>query len=119
MAKRERRTAITQDRVLAELAAIAFANGADYVRIASTDGTVEFVPTEKLTQDKRSAISAIKQGQSGTEVKTYDKLRALELLGKHMGLFSDSAGVQTREKNNLLDALHGVEVDTDGIPEAE
>lgn len=119
MAKRERRTAITQDRVLAELAAIAFANGADYAHVTDPYGAVEFTPTAKLTDDQRRAIASIKQGQTGTEVKTYDKLRALELLGKHMGLFSDSAGVQTREKNNLLDAIQGVEVDTDGIPEAE
>lgn len=119
MALRERRTAITQDRVIAELAAVAFANGADYAKVMYDTGLVSFVPTDQLTAEKKKAIASIKQGQAGTEVKTYDKIRALELLGKHLGMFSDRAGAVTNEKNNLLDAIKGTEVDVDAVPEAE
>ena len=118
IALRERRTAITQDRVLAELAAVAFASGTDFAQIQQ-DGHVVFTPTDHLDENKKKAVASIKEGQSGTEVKTYDKIRALELLGKHLGMFSDASGAQTREKNNLLEAIRDTEVNTDAIPEAE
>lgn len=118
MALREARTAITQDRVLAELAAVAFANGTDFAQIQG-NGRVLLTPTEQLSDDKKRAVASIKEGQFGTEVKTHDKIRALELLGKHMGLFSDAAASANRATNNLLEAIKGTEVETDGIPEAE
>lgn len=118
IALRERRTAITQDRVIAELAAVAFANGTDFAQIQG-NGHVFFTPTEQLTPEKKRAVASIKEGQFGTEVKTYDKIRALELLGKHLGMFSDRAGAITQEKNNLLEAIKDTEVNTDDIPEVE
>lgn len=115
---RERRTAITQDRVLAELAAVAFANGTDFAQIQG-NGHVLFTPTDQLTAEKKRAVASIKEGQFGTEVKTYDKIKALELLGKHLGMFGDRAGAATQEVNNLLDAIKGIEVNTDEVQEAE
>ena len=32
-------------------------------------------------------MASIREGKHGIEVKTYDKLRALELLGQHLGMF--------------------------------
>ena len=115
---RERRTAITQDRVIAELAAVAFANGTDFAQIQG-NGHVLFTPTDQLTTEKKRAVASIKEGQFGTEVKTYDKIRALELLGKHLGMFGDRAGAATQEVNNLLDAIKCIEVNTDEVQEAE
>lgn len=40
-------------------------------------------------------------------------------LGKQYLGQSDKVTVETREKNNLLEAIKGAEVNTDGIPEAE
>lgn len=119
MALREARTAITQDKVLAELAAVAFSNGTDFAKVTEQDGIVEFVPTDQLTPEKKRAVASIKQGKFGTEVSTYDKIKALELLGKHLGMFSDRAGAANQEVNNLLEAIKNTEVDTDEIPEAE
>lgn len=82
---RQKRTEITQDRVLRELAAIAFADVTDIVYYEG--GHVKIKDTEDVPKDTRKAISGIKEGQYGTEVKTYDRIRALELLGKHLGLF--------------------------------
>lgn len=84
---RERRTEITQDRVLRELAAVGFANGTDYTRIAP-DGAVELMETDSLTEAQRAAITGIRQTRDGVEVKLADKMKALELLGKHLGMFS-------------------------------
>lgn len=126
MAERAKRTEITQDKVLRELAIIAFSNAADYaaviereavmevdghqVKLLDDDGnpimyrTVEPVLTAELTEEQRRALSVIKKGRDGFEVKPYDKVRALELLGKHLGMFQDKVEV-TGEVNNPMAGL--------------
>lgn len=113
MKDREKRTEITQDRVLKELAKIGFANATDYARVVEkmvmrkiigAEGEeigeepyyykdVELVLTEDLDEDKRAAIASIKQGANGIEVKPNDKVKALELIGKHLGMFVDKTEV--------------------------
>lgn len=107
-AKRQKRVEITQDMVLRELALIAFSNASDYARVIEkvamtengtpmhdADGnpivyrTVEPVLTEALTEDQTRALAVIKRGRDGFEVRPYDKTKALELLGKHLGMFTD------------------------------
>jgi phage terminase small subunit len=108
MADRSKRTEITQDKVLAELAAIAFANGSDFAKVVDepmiingsyvmdpdtgklkTWESVKIIPTDQLQPDKQKAIAGIKMGKNGIEVATCDKVRALELLGKHLGMFKE------------------------------
>lgn len=109
---------ITQERVIKELAAVAFANGADYARITA-QGYVEFIPTADLPKEKLAAIAGIKSSQSGTEVKLGDKLRALEMLGKYLGLFDGQQNAEQPE-NNLLEALNGMTKEGyDDIPELQ
>lgn len=115
---RVKRTEITQDRVMQELASIGFADIADFARIEEKTGHdligrevkytgVEFTETLKIPQNKRGAILAIKQGANGIEVKLGDKVRALELIGKHIGMFSDNAGKPPgdTEDDNLFGAI--------------
>ena len=83
---REQRTEITQDRVIQELAAIGFARATDYAKIVPGDG-VDFVSTEELTESQKAAVVSIKETQNGTEIRLADKLKALELIGKHLGMF--------------------------------
>ena len=45
--------------------------------------------TDSLSREQKKAISGIKHGKNGIEVATCDKVRALELLGRHLGIFSD------------------------------
>lgn len=83
--KRQERTQIRQDDVLRELASIAFLDITDIVSVR--DGKVFIADTDELPPDKRKMISGIKEGQYGLEIKFYDRLKALEMLCKHLGLF--------------------------------
>lgn len=96
----QRRTEVTQDRVVKELMRVAFADMADYAQVRSypvvnKDGIevvkqlVTFTKTSALTDDQRAAIASIKQGANGIEVKLHDKIKSLELLGRHIGMFND------------------------------
>lgn len=85
--QRMARIEVTQDRVIQELAAIAFAKDSDYVTIDR--GAVQVKDTKDLTENQQRAIASVKECRDGIEVKLYDKQRALELLGKHLGMFRD------------------------------
>ncbi|MCI8777332.1 MAG: hypothetical protein HFK00_08110, partial [Oscillospiraceae bacterium] len=37
----------------------------------------------------KKTISCIKEGKFGVEVSSYDKIKALELLGRHLGMFTE------------------------------
>ena len=112
---------ITQERVLEELAAVAFANGTDFATITKS-GMVRIIPTEDVAEDKRKAVAGIKEGQWGTEIKLHDKVRALELLGKHLGVFDSNNASTNQETNNIFEVINqstGEELDTSEISEIE
>lgn len=105
MDARSKRTGITQDRVLQELAAIGFSRATDFVRIDES-GRVVLTPTDALTEDQRRAIAGIKDGKFGVELKLYDKLRALEKLGEHLGMFSGKEAQNDEHTNDgFMEAL--------------
>lgn len=105
--KNETKLEISQERIIRELASIAFANGADFAEVVEVAGlelqTVKFKATKDLPAEKRAAIASIKSGSSGMEVKTYDKLKAMELLGKYLG-YLNPAG-DTAKATSLADAI--------------
>ncbi len=105
MEERQKRTEITQDRVLQELAAIAFARATDYAEVKG--GVTIVKPTATLTEDQVRAIAGIKNGVNGVELKLYDKKGALELLGRHLGMWNDKlevSGIQA-EQSKLEDMI--------------
>lgn len=78
-------------QVLQELARVAFASAADYARVEEKDGQLRLapVPTGQLAPGQLAALAGYKQASNGSiEVKTHCKMRALELLGRHFGLFA-------------------------------
>ena len=95
MADRSRRTGINQDRVVLELAKIAFVNATDV--IDSSDATIR----PDATTDDTAAIQSVKVKVIPTkdgegierEIKLNDKIKALELLGKHLGMWNDKLDV--------------------------
>ena len=109
MAKRSRRTGINQDRIIRELARIAFVNPADVIN--TEDATLK----EDATEDDTAAVLSVKVktfGEDGVEreIKMADKIKALELLGKHMGMFQNNLNVaiNTSEKlNDIMKQLGG------------
>ena len=90
----EARSQVTVDRVLLELARVAFA---DTTLVAYVDqGRVIIRDTADLDGDTRRAISEISQSVGNTittKVKMHDKIKALELLGRHLAMFKDKVDV--------------------------
>ena len=82
--QRLKKASISADRVLQELARIAFSVATDVVEVR--DGEVVIRDTESLTTDQKAAIAGIKEGRAGIEIKMHDKVRALELLCRNLGL---------------------------------
>ena len=95
MAERSKRTGVNQDRVVMELAKIAFVNAADVIDPESA--TIR----EGATSDDTAAIQSVKvkviptkEGEGvEREIRLNDKLKALELLGKHLGMWNDKLDV--------------------------
>ena len=88
MADREERTGVTQDWVVQELYKIAHA---DRCGIAKVVGGVRVVltDTDDLDAEQRAALVGVEETKFGIKVTTCDKLKALELLGRHLGMFTD------------------------------
>lgn len=97
--KQAKRTEITADRVLRELAKMGFSNMLDYATV-QPDGYA-YIDLADLTRDQAAAIQemTIDEYVDGTgedarpvkrvRVKLADKKASLELLGKHLGIFDE------------------------------
>ena len=117
----QKRTQITQDKVINELAKIAFSNATDYVEIVTRpmkhrywdkdlqeyvyeDGEIYeqdivLKDTNKLTEEQKAAIACIKNTRHGISVEQCNKVEALRLLGQHLGLFKDNPHININ--NNM------------------
>lgn len=88
--KRRERLELSGDQVLREYARIAFANMSDFVIVGSDGVTVR--PMDDLTEDQMAAIAEVTvtptQNGATVKLKLHDKLRALDALSKHLGLFA-------------------------------
>lgn len=93
MQERQQRTEVTQDMVVKELAAIAFSRATDYAAVKG--GTVCIKDTDSLSDEQIRAIAGIKEGRNGIEIKLNDKEKALELLGRHLGMWNDKLDINT------------------------
>jgi phage terminase small subunit len=90
--EQSKRTGITADLVLKELAAVGFSKITDVLNIDDED-----IPLKRNISNKaKSAIQAIsssrKMGERTISVKMHNKIGALEKLGTHFGLFNDLNG---------------------------
>lgn len=94
MAERSKRTGINQDRVVLELAKIALVKMTDIVdnqgRIKSTasDDDLACIESMKYKESESDTGSSVER-----EIKIASKIKALELLGKHLGMWNDKLDV--------------------------
>lgn len=106
-AKRLERNEITAERVLAELARVAFF---DVRKLLNPDGTMK--PLDQLDDDTAAAIAGLDLAEicdaEGApigvlkKIKIADKLTALDKLARHLGLLQDKVKLVNDEDNPIL-----------------
>lgn len=107
--ERSERTNVTADRVVEELARMGFSNMMDYIRVQENGSA--YVDLRALNRDQAAAIQEVTMEQVGEvmvdetmvpvrkiKFKLSDKKGPLELLGKHLGMFSDKLNVNLTGK---------------------
>lgn len=116
MKDREERTKVTQDKVIQELAKIAFL---DIRKLYNDDGSLKNI--KDIDIDTAGAITSLEtlEEYSGygddrekigdtRKVKLSDKTKALELLGRHLGIFNDKLDISVREKEEKKNAISDI-----------
>ena len=99
--KVEEKAIVSIEDIVKELTAIAFTDRTKVCRLVTKEKqhekttlvykAVDFPDTDTLDNETKKVIAGYKQTQSGLAVETYDKMKALELLGKYLGMFKDEA----------------------------
>jgi phage terminase small subunit len=80
---------------VAEIAKVAFAEMGTY---AEWDGgSVNLKSSEFMSKKHRSVVKKISEGKFGVTIELHDKLKALEQLGRHLGLFKDHLEVTGKD----------------------
>ena len=120
MKDREKRTEVTQDKVLQELAKIGFADIKDYLEYKtaktvvqhdeSGEPVIDYQQIVNVIDSKEvdtSVIQEVSIGKDGTfKFKLYDKQKALVDIGKHLGMFTDKIEVKGNlSVNNPFEGL--------------
>ncbi|HIZ55368.1 MAG TPA: terminase small subunit [Firmicutes bacterium] len=98
--ERKEKIQVTEQDIIGELSSIAFAKATDYLQITEQDTgkqVLQAIPAEQLSAGQRAAVEYVRQTSAGISVKLHDKVRALELLGKHIGLFAVKPSVKPSE----------------------
>lgn len=95
IAERGRRVGVTADQVVKELVRIAFVDTSRLVKFEG--GRMVLTETANLTEDERRAVSemseSVTENSRTRKFKMHDKLKALELLGRHLGMWKEKLEV--------------------------
>lgn len=114
--ERATRLEVKADRVVEELARLAFSNMADYMEI-DEDGKPVGLNLRSLTRDQAAAIQEISEDATGgsgdgerrlilrTKFKLADKGANLERLGRHLGMFPNK--VEHNLDSSLAELIAG------------
>lgn len=91
MSERSKRTEITADMVVAELARVGFSNIGHYLKFNASGVTLN--DSSLMTDDALRCVSEVTESVSkdggSVKFKLHDKVSALEKLGRHLGIFKD------------------------------
>ncbi len=102
--KVEEKAIVSVEDIVKELTAIAFADRTKISKMEKRTMELEsgkevnyedvvFALTDTLDENTKKVIAGYKKGKNGISVETYDKLKALELLGKYFGMFKDDSPI--------------------------
>lgn len=102
--KVEEKAVVTIEDIVNELSVIAFGDRTEIAKVETEPvvdeetGKVKYhrthldiTDTEKLSVNAKKIVSGYKLTTAGISVETFDKMKALELLGKYLGMFKDEA----------------------------
>lgn len=96
---------VTVERIVAELCKVAF--GSKRALMKWGPEGVTLIDSDTLSDEDAANVAEVSETTSkdggSIRLKTHDKIKALELLGRHVGIFKDENGVK-------LTALGGVSV---------
>jgi phage terminase small subunit len=108
---RNERIQVTQDQVVAELAKVAFGDPRAVMEWGPHG--VKLKPSDELDKNSIAQVADIANGgENGPGIKFYDKLKALELLGKHLGMFTDKFSLQGN-----MEVRHGTDPELEKLIE--
>lgn len=100
------------DRVVAELSKIAFQNVGDMLEVDEM-GNVRLKRLEDMDDGGAALssvdVSAFADTSTLTKIKAYDKLKALEMLGKHCAIFTDNVN-HTNNGGDFADPVQTVNI---------
>lgn len=85
MAERASRVGVTQDRVLRELVRLGFGDARKVLRW--TEKGVRLIPSDELDDDAAALVAEVAETKDGLRIKVHDKLKALNLMGQHLGMW--------------------------------
>ena len=103
MAERSKRTGINQDRVVEELAKLAFVNAADVIDV-NTATVLKDARPEDLACIQSVKVKKTTKGKNTIEereIRFYDKKDSLVQLGKHLGMFRDKLELEADVELNI------------------
>ena len=106
MNQRSERCQIDQDYVLEKLVRLASVDLGDVISW-DKDGNVEVKPSSEIDRDVRYAIQELNQhvspkGRKSLKVKLHDKLKVLEDLAKHLGMFDKTVNLNVKRIDELI-----------------
>lgn len=110
---------ISAQEVLAQIRAIAMADVTQLTQVEN--GELVIRSTKDLSPQLRAAICSVEKSAGSLKVKFYDKLKALELLGKFLGLFDRQGDDREDDPDLLAEILQSTKevIPTNDLPEIQ
>ena len=105
-------TGITAERVMQELARIAFADLRKAARWGA--GTLALVESDELDDGTAAAIAEVAESDKGVKIKLQPKLPALERLGRQLGLWKDGEEEKAAALGAIVDILEAARARVSG-----
>ena len=118
-ARRIERTEVTADRVVSELAAIAFADVREVMELDDS-GRVVMKPTSEWRPQTTAAIAELHQDKDGViKLKMHDRIAAMRLLAQHLGMLKINHDVVVKPIGMWSEAECAAFLGEDPPPETE